>query len=103
MKIVNSMSKGEFNGHKVCEALGDPTRTEIFRHLVGAYPKAQTISEIERALSRHISATTISFHLRKLREAGLITTDGHKKGFRAVRRAFIITFSDDGFHVESVK
>jgi len=97
------MLEKKLNGHKVCEALKDYTRTEILRHLVNVYPKAQTISEIERALTRRLSATTISFHLRKLREAGLITTNGHKKGFRAVRRAFSIKFNNNGFHVESVK
>jgi len=103
MKIVILMSEKNLNGHKICEALKDCTRTEILRHLVNVYPKTQTISEIEKALSKRVSATTISFHLRKLREAGLITTNGHKKGFRAVRRVLTLKFNNDGFHVESVK
>lgn len=92
--------KREFNGHKVCEALSDPTRTEIFKHLIHVYPNARTIAEIERVLRKRVSATTISFHLRKLREAGLITTDGHKRGFRATQRALNINFNGNGFHVK---
>lgn len=92
------MRKG-FNGHKICEALSDPTRTRILQHLIRKYPKAQTISDIERILSKSVSATTISFHLKKLREAGLITTDGHKRGFRASGKAIKIGFNGNGFHV----
>jgi len=93
------MLKKKFNGHKVCEALSDMTRTKIFKHLIQVYPKAQTITEIEKMLPQHVSATTISFHLKKLREAGLITTNGHKKGFRATQRMLNIDFDNNGFHV----
>lgn len=92
--------KKEFNGHKLCEALSDPTRTKILQHLLRAHPKAQTITEIEKALSKHVSPTTISFHLRKLRDAGLIVTNGHKKGFRALKRALNIKFNGNGFHLK---
>jgi len=94
------MLKRKFNGHKICEALSDPTRTKIFKHLIQAYPKAQTITEIEKVLPKHVSATTISFHLKKLREAELITTNGHKRGFRATRKMLNIDFNNDGFHIE---
>jgi DNA-binding transcriptional ArsR family regulator len=89
----------QLNGHKICEALSDPTRTKILRHLLKKYPEAQTISEIQRVLPESVSATTISFHLKKLREAGLITTNGHKKGFRATRKAISIDFNGNGFHL----
>lgn len=89
----------QFDGHKICEALSDPTRTKIFQYLLRKYPKAQTISDIEKILSKSVSATTISFHLKKLREAGLITTNGHKKGFRASRKGIKIGFNGNGFHV----
>ncbi len=97
------MSKKEFNGHKVCEALSDPTRAEILRYLVRAYPNPRTISDIERALLRRVSTTTISFHLRKLREAELIATNGRGKGFKAVSKALGIKFDGEGFYVEGVK
>ncbi|MEM1539710.1 MAG: helix-turn-helix domain-containing protein [Candidatus Bathyarchaeia archaeon] len=99
MKIVIHMKERLLDGHKICEALSDPTRTEIFRHLLKKYPEAQTINDIKEVLSRSVSATTISFHLKKLREAGLITTDGHKKGFRATRKAISIDFNGNGFRV----
>jgi len=101
MKIVKSnMRKKEFNGHKVGEAISDSTRTQILKHLIRAYPKSLTMSEIEKALSKPVSPTTISFHLRKLREAGLVTSDGHKKGFRALSHAFNIVVNNDGVRVE---
>jgi DNA-binding transcriptional ArsR family regulator len=90
----------EFNGHKICEALSDPTRTKILKYLLKEYPEARTITEIEKILPKPVSATTISFHLKKLREAGLITTDGHKKGFRATGKAINLGFNNDGFHIK---
>lgn len=98
MKIVDKMPR-QPNGHKICEALSDPTRTKILQHLLRMYPEAQTISDLEKILSKSVSATTISFHLKKLREAGLITSDGHKKGFRASKKVIKIGFNGDGFHV----
>ena len=92
--------KKQFNGHKICDALSDPTRTRILKYLLQAYPEAKTINEIEKVLPKPVSATTISFHLKKLREAGLIVTDGHKKGFRAAYKALSINFNNNGFHVE---
>lgn len=83
----------------MCEALSDPTRTKIFQYLLRKYPEPLTISDIERILAKTVSATTISFHLRKLREAGLITTNGHKKGFKASGKAINIGFNGDGFRI----
>jgi len=97
------VSRKELNGHKVGEAISDSTRTTILKHLIQAYPKSLTMSEIEKALSKPVSSTTISFHLHKLREAGLVTSDGHKKGFRALSQAFNIVVNNNGVHVEEVK
>lgn len=97
------MANRKLNGLKVGQAISDKTRTEILRHLIRAHPKAQTITDIERVLSKQVSATTISFHLRKLREAGLIVKDGHKKGFRALRKTVNIKIDNNGVHVEEMK
>jgi DNA-binding transcriptional ArsR family regulator len=90
----------KLDGHKICEALSDPTRTKILRYLLREYPEARTITEIEKILPKPVSATTISFHLKKLREAGLITTNGHKKGFKATGKAINLGFNNDGFHIK---
>lgn len=97
------MSEKELNGRKIGEAISDSTRVEILQHLLKAYPNSLTMSEIDKVLSKHVSPTTISFHLRKLREAGLIITNGHKKGFRALRPTINITVNNDGVHVKEVK
>ena len=97
------MSKKDLNGRKIGGAVSDSTRAEILQHLLKAYPNSLTMSEIGKVLSKHVSSTTISFHLRKLREAGLIITNGHKKGFRALRPTINITINNDGVHVKEVK
>ena len=97
------MRKKELNGHKVGEAISDSTRTQILRHLIRAYPNSLTMSDIEKALSKPVSPTTISFHLKKLREARLVTSDGHKKGFRALSQAFNITVNNNGVHVKEAE
>ena len=101
MKIVHSiMRRRELNGRKIGDAISDSTRAEILQHLLRAYPQPQTITDIEKSLSKRVSPTTISFHLRKLREAGLIDTNGHKKGFRALSQTVNITINNNGVHVE---
>ena len=97
------MSRKELNGRKIGDAISDSTRVEILQHLLKAYPNSLTMSEIEKVLSKHVSPTTISFHLRKLREAGLIITNGHKKGFRALRPTVNLTINNNGVHVKEVK
>ncbi len=94
------MTQKELDGHKVGDAISDSTRVEILQHLLKCYPKSLTMNEIEKALSKHVSPTTISFHLRKLREAGFVITNGHKKGFRALRPTINITVNDNGVRVD---
>lgn len=97
------MNNKKLNGCKVCEALSDPTRVKILKFLINKYPLPQTISEIEKVLERKVSATTISFHLRKLREAGLVTTNGHKRGFRATKKTIKVEFNGEGIKIEEKK
>ena len=97
------MSDKEIDGCKICEALSDPTRIKILKFLISKYPLPQTISEIEKNLERKVSATTISFHLRKLREAGLVTTNGHKMGFKATKKSIKIEFDGEGMKIKEEK
>ena len=97
------MSDKEIDGCKICEALSDPTRTKILKFLISRYPLPQTISEIEKNLERKVSATTISFHLRKLREAGLVTTNGHKMGFKATKKSIKVEFDGEGMKIKEEK
>ena len=94
------MSDKEIDGCKICEALSDPTRIKIIKFLISKYPLPQTISEIEKNLERKVSATTISFHLRKLREAGLVTTNGHKMGFKATKKSIKVEFDGEGMKIK---
>ena len=52
-------------------ALGQPSRLQIVRLLLSAYPKGLPAGEIQRELG--IAAPTLSHHLDKLRQVGLIT------------------------------
>lgn len=101
--ISNFENSEELNKYKICDALSEPTRTEILQHLMLAYPKSLMITDLKKATSKDISNTTMYFHLRKLREAGLVKSIGHKKGFQALKKAFSIKFNNNGIRVEEVK
>ena len=52
-------------------ALGQPSRLRIIRLLLSAYPQGLPAGEIQRELK--ISASTLSHHLEKLRQVGLVS------------------------------
>lgn len=52
-------------------ALGQPSRLRIVRLLLSAYPQGLPAGEIQKELD--ISAPTLSHHLDKLRQVGIIT------------------------------
>jgi len=54
-------------------ALGQPSRLKIVRLLLSAYPKGLPAGEIQQELS--ISAPTLSHHLEKLRQVGIVTAE----------------------------
>lgn len=54
----------------VFAALGQPARLEIMRLLIGAWPDAVPAGQIQEALE--IPASTLSHHLHRLREVGLV-------------------------------
>ena len=51
-------------------ALGQPSRLNIVRLLLSAYPKGLPAGEIQRELD--IAAPTLSHHLDKLRQVGIV-------------------------------
>ena len=64
------------NQHEVVvglAALAHPLRLELCRALAAAGPRGLTPGVIEDALA--VPAATLSFHLRRLSEAGLVTID----------------------------
>lgn len=54
-------------------ALGQPSRLRIVRLLLSAYPKGLPAGEIQKELS--ISAPTLSHHLDKLRQVGIVAAE----------------------------
>lgn len=55
------------------EALGSPTRLEIFRLLVRAGPTGAIVGELQAHLN--IPASTLSHHIAKLVRVGLVTQE----------------------------
>lgn len=54
-------------------ALGQPSRLSIVRLLLSAYPKGLPAGEIQRELG--IAAPTLSHHLDKLRQVGIVQAE----------------------------
>jgi ArsR family transcriptional regulator, arsenate/arsenite/antimonite-responsive transcriptional repressor len=59
----------------IYNALAQENRLAIFRYLVAAGPSGVAAGEIGKALG--ISATSLSFHLKELDRAGLVTQTRH--------------------------
>ncbi len=58
---------------KQLEALGNTTRLAIYRKLVQAGPQGSSVGEIRETLD--IPASTLSHHIAKLLNAGLLTQE----------------------------
>ena len=54
-------------------ALGQPSRLKVVRLLLSAYPKGLPAGEIQKALG--IAGATLSHHLDKLRQVGIVTSE----------------------------
>ncbi|MBX2866063.1 MAG: metalloregulator ArsR/SmtB family transcription factor [Leptolyngbyaceae cyanobacterium MAG.088] len=54
-------------------ALGQPSRLNIVRLLLSAYPKGLPAGEIQRELG--LTASTLSHHLDKLRQVGIVQAE----------------------------
>jgi len=92
--MIAMNSNEELNGHKICEALSQPSRANILQELVRAYPGKLSVSELQERTSE--ARMTVWFHLDKLREANLVELDGSRRGFRAAARALTIRFNGEG-------
>jgi DNA-binding transcriptional ArsR family regulator len=68
-------------------ALAQPMRLQVFRALVVAGPAGLTPGELSESLA--VAASTLSFHLKELTHAGLITQERH--GRRLIYRAEFTT------------
>lgn len=55
------------------EALGRPVRLEVYRTLVRAAPEGRAVGELQEVLQ--IPRSTLSFHLRRLVEVGLVVQE----------------------------
>ena len=68
---------------KALAALAQPMRLRVFRALVVAGPAGQTPGTLTEALA--VPATTLSFHLKELTHAGLVSQqrDGRNLIYRA--------------------
>jgi len=66
-------------------ALGQPARLEVIRLLLAAYPNAVPAGKIQQALE--LPASTMSHHLHRLREAGLVESVRESQWIRYAARA----------------
>lgn len=55
------------------EALGQPVRLAVYRALVRAGPQGRSVGEVQEAIG--IPRSTLSFHLRRLIEVGLVVQE----------------------------
>ncbi|NEQ97044.1 MAG: winged helix-turn-helix transcriptional regulator [Cyanothece sp. SIO2G6] len=75
-------------------ALGQPSRLRIVRLLLAAHPQGLPAGEIQKELK--ISASTLSHHLDKLRQVGIVTDVKHRQwiwySVRSETLKFLINF-----------
>lgn len=68
--MLDSQSRSVEDIAAAFAALGQPSRLNIVRLLLSAYPKGLPAGEIQRDLG--ITAPTLSHHLDKLRQVGIV-------------------------------
>ncbi len=83
---------------EICAALGQETRLSIVRLLLSAYPKALPAGEIQQAL--RIPASTLSHHLDKLRQVGLVKVEKDKQWIWYAVRSDTLKLLMDFFFTE---
>ncbi|MEO1591059.1 MAG: metalloregulator ArsR/SmtB family transcription factor [Cyanobacteria bacterium J06632_22] len=73
MEISSSQQRSIDDIAATFAALGQSSRLRIVRLLLSAYPKGLPAGEIQKELK--ISASTLSHHLDKLRQVGVVTAE----------------------------
>jgi DNA-binding transcriptional ArsR family regulator len=69
-------SSADLDRTAVClEALGQPVRLAVYRALVRAGPEGRSVGALQDAAG--IPRSTLSFHLRRLVEVGLVVQERH--------------------------
>lgn len=71
MEKTNSRQRSLDDIAAAFAALGQPSRLRIVRLLLSAYPQGLPAGEIQKELG--VSAPTLSHHLDKLRQVGIVT------------------------------
>ena len=73
MEINNATQQSLDEIANAFAALGQPSRLKIVRLLLSAYPKGLPVGEIQKELG--IAGATLSHHLDKLRQVGIVTSE----------------------------
>ena len=73
MEINNATQQSIDEIANAFAALGQPSRLKIVRLLLSAYPKGLPVGEIQKELG--IAGATLSHHLDKLRQVGIVTSE----------------------------
>ena len=71
MEIQSQSERSLENMAAIFAAMGQPSRLKIVRLLLSAHPQGLPAGEIQQELG--ISASTLSHHLDKLRQVGIVT------------------------------
>ena len=73
MEVTNSAQRSVDDIAAAFAALGQSSRLRIVRLLLSAYPKGLPAGEIQQELN--VSAPTLSHHLDKLRQVGIVKAE----------------------------
>ena len=85
MEIMKISSLSADDLAPVFAALGQSARLEVMRLLLAAYPNGIAAGDVQEALG--IPASTLSHHLHRLREVGLVQAERDSTWIRYAARA----------------
>lgn len=85
METENSTARSAEDLALVFAALGQGARLEVMRLLLAAFPDGVAAGDLQEALG--IPASTLSHHLHRLREVGLVRAERESQWIRYAARA----------------